>query len=360
MTPLPLLSLEDYVDRLQLIFPRAAFDTVMSSPLAGSAVAALIYVGAIGDDTGPVPDECWARPSTVLRMSDEIFTRQDEADRAAITTALAAGTRAIGELHRGWGVEYHPWYADNTRETLRDETFRRWQEHGALRHRAGLATSSPQPAWVLAASFAGLFAPTLEGDELETAVDAWRSEHMEPAALLRIRTAAQREQREHTVDVRLPNGDIRRLEPGAASQVLRGVIEDWAPRRLTDPVVLSISEPGDKVHLADQAVLARLGITIDPGALLPDALLVDIGATPITFWIIEAVNSDGPITEERKQRLLQWASDQRIDPANCQFVSAFLSRNDAAARRRLKDIATGTFAWYADEPGQELSWYELR
>jgi hypothetical protein len=182
---------------------------------------------------------------------------------------------------------------------------------------------------------------------------------MSPGVRLRIATLRERERVVHAVEVRLPDGQIRRLEPGDASQILRGVLENWAPARLRDPVVLFISEPGDKVYLADGARLRALGLTIDPQTLLPDALIADIGQSPPTFWIVEAVASDGPVTEDRRRQLIQWARDQRIPVESCQFLSAFLDRNDDAARRRLKDLAMDTFAWYASEPTLELSWYHI-
>jgi len=88
-------------------------------------------------------------------------------------------------------------------------------------------------------------------------------------------------------------------------------------------------------------------------------VIVDIGETPPTFWIVEAVATDGPVTEDRRRQLIRWAEDQRIPPSSCRFLSAFLDRNADAARRRLKDIAAGTFAWYASEPTCELAWYEI-
>ena len=94
--------------------------------------------------------------------------------------------------------------------------------------------------------------------------------------------------------------------------------------------------------------------------LLPDALLVDIGETPPVFWVIEAVATDGVIDEDRKRSLLRWATQQRIPQDSCRFLSAFGSRNAPPAKRRLKDLATGTYAWYADEPDRELAWYELQ
>ena len=47
-----LLPLDDCASRLEMIFPRAAFDTVLSNPLAASAVAAMVYVDAIVPDDG--------------------------------------------------------------------------------------------------------------------------------------------------------------------------------------------------------------------------------------------------------------------------------------------------------------------
>lgn len=77
------------------------------------------------------------------------------------------------------------------------------------------------------------------------------------------------------------------------------------------------------------------------------------------FWVVEAVATDGPITEGRRANLLAWAHEQNIRADECRFLSAFVARADGAARRRLKDLASGTFAWYADEPHHELAWYEL-
>ena len=72
--------------------------------------------------------------------------------------------------------------------------------------------------------------------------------------------------------------------------------------------------------------------------------------------MIEAVASDGPIDDERKNRLMEWAAQQGIRAEDCRFLTAFASRNAPAARKRLKDLADGTAAWYLDEPDNELLW----
>ncbi|GAB3470019.1 BsuBI/PstI family type II restriction endonuclease [Kineococcus endophyticus] len=361
MTFRTLPTREECSARLAMIFPRAAFDPVHANPLAAASVVALIYVGAVAPEQSPVPDDqVWARPSMCLRMSDAVLARNSDQDRTAWREAMLTNTKKkVDDLMAQWGVRAEHWYADNSRETLRDETFTRWLDHGAIRERPGLPTSSSKPRWALASEFADLFAPTLTGPALEQTIEAWRSTHMDPGDRLRIATAQQRDQATHAVRVTMPDGSTRTLEPGTASRILKGVVEQWAPARLHDPVVLTISEPSRKILVADAAVLTRLGLTIDQATLLPDAVLVDIGANPVEFWIIEAVHTDGPISDRRRDDLLKWAEEQRIKPETCHFVTAFESRNSQPARKRLKDLGTGTYAWFLDEPTRELSWHEI-
>jgi len=320
----------------------------------------MLYVDAVvPEDEVAEPETHWVRPTTCLWLSEIAYSRQDAASRSSFHVAALKGKTSVVALHDSWGQPYQQLYADNTRETLRDETFPAWNDHGALKIRPGVKTTSPSPRYALGASFAELFDPELADEALLQAIDGWRDKHMTPGARLKALTALQRAQTDHAVAVTLPSGERRELEPGEASVILKGVIESWAPCKLLDPVVLSVSEPGEKVYLADARTLSRLGLAIDQTTLLPDALIADIGQEPPTFWIVEAVATDGPVTEDRRRALLRWATTQRIPEGACEFLSAFGSRASPPARRRLKDIASGTFAWYADEPGHELSWHEL-
>ncbi|MGQ0575452.1 MAG: BsuBI/PstI family type II restriction endonuclease [Pseudonocardia sp.] len=309
---------------------------------------------------GPAPaDATWARPSMCLWLSDAAYRRAAEHDRSAWLHAALRGRRHVAELLGTWGERFEPWYADNTRETLRDETFPRWLDFGALRNREGIRTTSSQPRWALTESFADLFDPALADDALGAAIETWIENHLNPGDMIKARTARARDRDQHAVAVNLPGGGIRTLEPGDASLILKGVVEQWAPARLGDPVVLTISEPGRKLLVADNEMLLAAGLSINVSLLLCDALLVDLATKPVTFWMIEAVASDGPIDEDRKRQFLRWAEDHRIPVAACRFLTAFSSRNSPSARRRLKDLATGTFAWFADEPHHELAWYEI-
>lgn len=353
-------SYEECAERLELIFPRAAFDTVLSNPLAAWAVASMIYIDAVAPAAGVLPANLgWARPTMILWMSDEAYQRDDPSSRSEWARAALRGKQTVAALLDSWGLPFNAKYGDNSRETLRDETFPRWLDEGALRVKPGVKTSSPQPRWALTSAFADLFEPGLSESVILERVEDFRENHMSPGGKVKAVVARERGEKAHAVDVKLPNGTVRHLEPGETSVILKGVIEQWAPVRLEDPAVLSISEPGDKIYTADSEVMQRLGIVIDAATLLPDALLVDVGTIPPTFWVIEAVASDGPIDEDRKRSLLRWAMKQRIREESCFFLTAFGSRNAPPAKKRLKDLATGTFAWYADEPWRELAWYEL-
>lgn len=352
-----LLARAEIHARLRLVFPPNAFDTVTSNPLAAAAAAAMLYVDAVvADDVSSAAGARWARPSTVLWMSDAAYRHDAAGDRAAWHAAALKNQSRVVALLAAWGETFEPWYRDNSRETLRDETFPRWLGFGALRYREGVRVNSSEPRWALAASFADLFDPDLTGDDLREAIEAWRENHLTPGDMLKVRTARARDRHQYAITVDLPGGETRALEPGQASVILKGVVEQWAPARLGEPVVLTISEPGRKLRVADHETLVAVGLSIDVSLLLCDALIVDLATRPVTFWMVEAVASDGPIDDDRKRDFLRWAEDHRIPASACRFLTAFTSRHSAAARRRLKDLAVDTYAWYADEPDRELSW----
>ncbi|MGW2853398.1 BsuBI/PstI family type II restriction endonuclease [Streptomyces sp. NPDC001215] len=357
-----LISPEEAERRLRVIFPRAAFDSVFSSPLAAMAVSALIYVDAVcgsDDETDAIQ---WARPATVLWMSKGALAHSAEAERVAWRTASTKGNKQVAALHtETWGETFRPSYRDNSRETLRDETFKEWQSHNAIRQRVDIPTTSSQPRWALLDHFADLFDPDLSGEGFETAARTWRDRHLDPGARLKTAFALKAETDKHAVTVVLPNsgGATRKLEPCMASHVIKGVVETWSAARMQKPVVLAISEPGDKVHLGEEIGLQGLGITIDVNNVLPDVIMADIGTDPVRFWIIEVAASDGVVTAARRTALLKWAAKQNIREDRCSFLTAFEWRNSDSARRRLKDLASGTWAWFAAEPYHELAWYEV-
>lgn len=193
MTLRPLPSREEIHARLRLLFPPEVFDTVTSNPLAAAATAAMLYVGAVVPDSAPSSaDSTWARPSVCLWLSDAAYARSTEQERSAWLTAAQRNRKRVAELLASWGESFEPWYADNMRETLRDETFPRWLDFGAMRYREGVKTTSSQPRWALTESFADVFHPELAGDTLGAAVESWREDHLNPGDLVRVPHAGTR------------------------------------------------------------------------------------------------------------------------------------------------------------------------
>jgi hypothetical protein len=96
--------------RLSEIFPEGSPHHAMCTrEITGATVFVMLYIGAI-----EAADRYMA-PKHVYRMSDEQAAKTSDAERLAYTLeAQKSGSVALGR----------PWYADNTREQIRDEALR--------------------------------------------------------------------------------------------------------------------------------------------------------------------------------------------------------------------------------------------
>lgn len=345
-----LLTREQCGERLRAVFPSGVVDDprAVAGPLAAAAVYTFLYCGSM-EGHNPM------RPSMVLWMCDGVAARAAASeperfheDREQWYRAALRGHRALLSLLNEWGIEHRQWYADNSREPLRDETFREWLRFGAMAHDSAIPTTSPRPAWTLHGDFASLFRPQLQGEELDETILGWQAANLGTVGRARVRLGAERRAAGHAVEVRLPNGSVRPLTPGDSSLILKGVIERLAPKLLGAPGVVAISQSKRKVDVSDDELLRDLGLRIEAADLLPDALLFD--AAGGRFWFVEAVASDGEIHEARREELLRWAEAHGIEAATCGFLTAFLSRTHEAFRRRAVRIAWGTYVWFLDEP----------
>lgn len=346
-----ILSRERCTQRLSVVFPEEVVDDrVVYGSLAGAAAFVCLYVEAVGGARK-------VRPSMVLWMCDGAARWRAARRRDAWYHAAVSGHDAVRQLLGEQGIDHRPWYAENSRETLRDEVFRAWSRLGAIERDEGIPTTSSKPAWSLTADFAALFDPGLRAKQLDDRIDAWQDANLGRVGLTRRAISRQRTRARHSVSVRLPGGAQRSLRPGDSSLILKGVIEELAPRAMQEPAVLAISESARKVDLLDQELLGSLDITITADRLLPDALLFD--AASGTFWFVEAVATDGEINEARRGDLLRWAARQGIDEKACGFVTAFLSRTHGAFRRRVSTIAWNTLVWFLDEPDRVFRLEEL-
>jgi hypothetical protein len=347
---------EAYQQRLEMILPSSVTGvTYTANPAAAATVFTAMYTGAI-DHAHPI------RPTTVTWMSDAVAARRGDADRTAYYSAAVskAGERAVKDMCTAAGYQRgEAWYANNSREPVRDESIKALKENGAILVLTDVPTTSARPRYTLEPAFAALFSPDLTGDDLGSAVAQWQATHLTPTGRRRAALLSDPSRSADSITVRLPDGGTRTLHPGTSSRILKGVVERFAPARLDVPNVIFISQSGEKVNLLDDKGLRDMGLRVDQALLLPDCIIADLAEDRDDIWFIEIVATDGPITEQRKQDLLQWAAAQNHPAERCQFLTAFESRTAPAAKKALPQLARGSHAWFANEPDGLLSWDDL-
>lgn len=330
--------------RLRVIFPEGTPERqFLVREATARTVFVALYVGAI-DGTNR-----WIAPRHVVRMSDAQAAQQDEATRLAYYASMS-GAKAPSPPDR--------WYAENTREPLRDEVIRQGLVPvNAMVERSGLPITSPAGRYALRGDFAALFDPSLGGSDLENAAETWRAHNLSPAALARaalVRVSAS--SASANIRIQFPEGPAIVLPPGPSQTIMKAVIEIFAPSFLGDPRVVWVSDSASKRPYRDAPLERSLQIKLEVAELLPDVILVDLApprrAGRVLIVFVEVVASDGPVTEQRKQALLELigSSPRAYQPDDAAFVTAYLDRQLSPARRTLPTLAWRSFAWFVSEP----------
>ncbi|HLI12350.1 MAG TPA: BsuBI/PstI family type II restriction endonuclease [Alphaproteobacteria bacterium] len=341
-----LLNVPEIHKRLQTIFPEGSPNRANCAwEIAAKTVFVMLYIGAVEDA------DIWMRPDQVTRMTDKQATQTGEAARLEWTMESLKSSK--GEIPGRW-------YAVNTRESIRDDTIRAGLiANGVVIERGGLATTSPAPRYALKKGFAELFDPKLSGKGLDKAIATWQAENLTTGALARITMVRKGAVAggEHIL-VRFPSGETRRMAPGPSSVISKAVIEVFAQRFLKVPGVVFLSESRNKVVSRDDELAKSIGLKIKADKNLPDIVLADLGPKHPLLIFVEVVATDGPVTKERKQALIELAEGAAFPPRHVVFTTAYLDRSDAAFRKTVDALAWGSFVWFASEPDHLIRLYE--
>ena len=338
----PYVSKAVIAERLPLIFPEGTQNrTNCISNVAASAVFVLLYINAV-EGSGQ-----FLGPKHVYCMSNEQADQSDEMQRAFY------GENCYKRSFTPVGTR---WYADNTRESIRDDTIREGLIMvGAVGAREDLPTTSSLPRYFMKSGFESLFDPTLTDETLQQAIEDWQSANLSAGALARIQIVRQGAAASaEGVQLTFPNGETRRMAAGPSTVITKAVVEEFAPRYLVMPAVLWVSESGNKVVSRDERLAQTIGLTIEADRNLPDLILVDIGTDDPLIVFIEVVASDGPVSERRKTALLELTDNAGFDRSSVTFVTAYQDRNPTF-RRTISALAWGSFAWFASEPDQLIA-----
>ncbi|HSR49752.1 MAG TPA: BsuBI/PstI family type II restriction endonuclease [Acidobacteriota bacterium] len=344
----PLPSWREIHERLHVVFPKGCPNRAHCVwEISARTVFVMLYVGAVESH------DTWVRPNQVTRMTDAQSRKRDDASRLNWVESSLESSK--GEIPGRW-------YADNTRESIRDDTIRyALIPNGAVIEREGLAPTSPKPRYALASGFAELLDPELGGHQLEKAIEAWRENNLSAGA--RARIAIRRKGAalggEHVM-VSFPSGETRRMSPGPSSYISKAVVEEFAPRFLGEPGVVWLSESRNKVVSRDDELAREIGLSIRVDRNLPDIILVDLAPQHPLLVFIEVVATDGPVSEERKAALTALAEEAGFQTRQMAFVTAFLDRSEAAFKRAVDNLAWDSFAWFVTEPSHLLRFYKGR
>lgn len=336
-------SLKLIMERLPVIFPEGTENrNYLIGEVAAKTIYVMFYAGALeGADR-------WIRPSQVTDMTDAQSISLDDLSRETwVKHMLSSKKKAPSQ---------NPWYATNTRESVRDDTLRSGLiPLQAIVVRQGIPTTSPKPTYALQYEFSILLSKSIKDQALIDAIDDWQKKHLSTIAINRLKIMKHsKSQNAGSVQITLPDGAIRTLEPGPSSHISKAVIEEFAPRFLKTPHVLWLSESGNKVVAQDEMLTKELGLNIDPSRALPDIILVDLGAetsgADMLVVFTEVVASDGPVDRKRKEVLTLLAKDAGFDHENLAFLTAFLDRSSQPFKKSVSELAWGSYAWFASEP----------
>lgn len=236
-------------------------------------------------------------------------------------------------------THYERHYAPNTRET-----FRRFSMHQLVS--AGIALYNPDnPQRPVNSPKAVYQIEPAALNLLRTfGTASWntnRQSYLNSRQTLAARYAKERDMQK--LPVQLASGETIRLSPGAHSELIKAIIEEFAPRFVPGATLLYAGDTGEKWGYFDKERLSDLGIVVDEHGKMPDVVIYD----PLKKWLIlvESVTSHGPVDGKRHEELSKLFAKAKV---GLLYVTAFPSR--AVMTRYLSEIAWETEVWIADSP----------
>lgn len=239
-----------------------------------------------------------------------------------------------------WAREhYQKDYAPNTRETVRRQTMHQFVDAGIALYNPDnpqRPVNSPKAVYQIEPAALALLR-SYGTRSWHDSLTAYLAERQTLAA----RYAREREQ--NRVPVQIAPGKTIQLSPGEHSELIRDIIEDFAPRFAPGSVLVYAGDTGDKWGYFDAPLLAELGVDVDSHGKMPDVVLHYTARD--WLLLVESVTSHGPVDGKRHAELAKLFAGSK---AGLVYVTAFPSR--AIMSRYLAEIAWETEVWVADAP----------
>lgn len=234
---------------------------------------------------------------------------------------------------------YDKEYAPNTRETIRRQTMHQFCDAGIALYnpdRPDRPINSPKAVYQIEPTVLALLR-TFNTLAWHDALAAYLVERETLVA----RYAMEREQ--NRVPVEISPGKTITLSSGEHSELIRAIIENFAPRFAPGSLLIYVGDTGDKWGYFDEGLLAKLGVHVDSHGKMPDVLLYH--AEKNWLILVESVTSHGPVDAKRHNELSNLFAGAK---PGLVYVSAFPNRTIMG--RYLGEIAWETEVWVADTP----------
>jgi hypothetical protein len=234
---------------------------------------------------------------------------------------------------------YRKDYAPNTRETFRRQTMHQFCDAGVALYnpdKPDRPVNSPGTVYQIEPAVLNLLR-TFGTSEWHDNLTAYLADR----ETLIAKYAQEREQ--NRVPVEIAPGQEITLTPGEHSELIRAIIEEFAPRFAPGSVLVYAGDTGDKWAYFDAPLLAALGVDVDSHGKMPDVVLHYVKKN--WLLLVESVTSHGPVDGKRHSELAKLFEGSK---AGLVYVTAFPSR--AIMGRYLIEIAWETEVWVADAP----------
>jgi hypothetical protein len=239
-------------------------------------------------------------------------------------------------------------YAPNTRETFRRKSMHQFVDAGLARYNPDVPqrpVTSPKAVYQISPEALALVR-AYGSATWNTLLTAYLTDRETLAA----RYAQERDQR--LVPVQLASDKSIRLSPGAHSELIKTIIEDFGARFVPGGVLVYAGDTGDKWSYFDGRLLGDLGVAVDSHGKMPDVIFY----YPDKNWLllVESVTSHGPVDGKRHAELARLFASST---AGLVYVTAFPNR--AIMGRYLGDIAWEE-VWVADAPSHLIHFNGVR
>lgn len=235
---------------------------------------------------------------------------------------------------------YNKSYAPNTRETFRRQSMHQFVEAGLALYNPDKPTrpvNSPKAVYQIEPAALALLRLFGQGKVWDDALATYLAGRQSLAAKY------AKSRKLSMIPVVIASGKTIKLSPGAHSELIRAIIEEFAPAFAPGSQLVYAGDTGEKWGYFDQKLLSEIGVDVDAHGKMPDVILYY--AERDWLLLVEAVTSHGPVDGKRHDELSRQFSASR---AGLVYVTAFPDR--ATMARYLGEIAWETEVWVADAP----------